>query len=135
MQAYSLEMQMLFWAVVLGIVQLILAILASVSGRGMAWAVGARDEGKPALGKLGGRLERAYTNLIETFPFFAAAVLLGAALDRHTAVSALGAQIYVWARVLYVPAYVAGIPFLRTLDWTVSIVGILMVLAAIWPGM
>ena len=134
MQTYSIEMQILFCAIALGIVQLVLAILASVSGRGMAWAAGARDEGWPALGKWGGRLERAYKNFIETFPFFAAAVLLGAALGKHTAISALGAQIYIWARVVYVPAYVINVPFLRTLDWTVSIVGILMVMAAIWPG-
>jgi uncharacterized MAPEG superfamily protein len=131
----SVELQLLFCAIALGIVQLLLAILASVAGRGMGWAVGTRDEGWPPIGTFGGRLERAYKNFLETFPFFAAAVLLAHALDKSTSTSVLGAQIYLWARVIYVPVYVSGVPFLRTLVWTASLIGIVMVLAAIWPGM
>ena len=77
----------------------------------------------------------AHQNGIEAFPFFAAAVLLAYALQKTDAHSALGAQIYVWARLLYIPAYVLGIPFLRTLIWAASLAGILMVLSAYWPGM
>ena len=130
----SVEMQLLFCAIALGLVQLLLATMASVSGRGLPWGIGPRDEGWPQLGKFGGRLERAYKNFVETFPFFAAAVLLAHALDKHSANSALGAQIYIWARVLYVPAYVLAIPFARTLIWTASMVGIVMVLGVVWPG-
>ena len=86
------------------------------------------------LGAAASRLERAYRNFLETFPFFAAAVLIGHALGRSTATSALGAQLYLWARVLYVPAYVIAIPFTRTICWTLSIVGIVLVLAAVQPG-
>jgi uncharacterized MAPEG superfamily protein len=130
----GVEMQVLFCAIALGLVQLLLATMASVSGRGLPWGVGARDEGWPALGKFGARLERAWKNFIETFPLFAAAVLLAHGLDKHSANSALGTQIYLWARVLYVPAYVFAIPFVRTLIWTASMVGIVMVLGVIWPG-
>ena len=130
----SPEMQILFCAIALGIVQLLLAVLASVSGRGMKWAFGPRDEGWPALGHIGGRLERAYKNFLETFPFFAAAVLMAHALNMQTATSALGAQIYIWARLIYVPAYVINIPFTRTLVWLASFIGILLVMSAIWPG-
>jgi uncharacterized MAPEG superfamily protein len=131
----SVELQTVYCAIALGIVQLVLAILASIGGRGMAWATGARDEGWPQLGKFGGRLERAYKNLIETLPFFIGAALLVHALGKSTPTSVLGAEIYLWARVLYVPAYVIAIPFVRTLVWGASLVGILMVMAAIWPGM
>jgi uncharacterized MAPEG superfamily protein len=130
----SVEMQVLFCAILLGLAQLLLATLASVLGRGFSWGIGPRDEGWPPLGKHGARLERAWKNFIETFPLFAAAVLLAHALDKHTANSALGAQIYIWARLLYVPAYVLAIPFVRTLLWTASLVGIAMVLRAVWPG-
>jgi uncharacterized MAPEG superfamily protein len=130
----SVELQILFCAIVLGIVQLLLAILASVSGRGMAWGVGPRDEGWPALDKYRGRIERAWKNFIETFPLFVGAVLLAHALDKSTALSVLGVRIYIWARLLYVPLYVIGIPWLRTLAWEASVVGIVLVLVAIWPG-
>jgi uncharacterized MAPEG superfamily protein len=131
----SVEMQMLFCAIALGIVQLVLAVLPSVFQRGMPWALGPRDGEWPALGKYGARLDRAYRNFLETFPFFAAAVLLVYALQKGNAQSALGAQIYVWARLLYIPAYVLGLPFVRTLIWAASLAGIIMVLSAYWPGM
>jgi uncharacterized MAPEG superfamily protein len=130
----SMELQILFCAILLGLVQLLLAVLASVGARGMPWALGPRDEPGAPIGRFGGRLERAYRNFLETFVFFAAAVLLAHALGKSTANSVLGAQIYIWARLLYVPAYVFAIPFLRTLIWTAGLVGILMVLSAIWPG-
>jgi uncharacterized MAPEG superfamily protein len=130
----SVELQILFCAVALGLAQLLVATIFSVGGRGFGWGIGPRDEGWPALGKFGGRLERAYKNFLETFPFFAVGVLLAHALGKSTHMSVLGAQIYIWARVLYVPAYVLAIPFLRTLIWAASLVGILMVLSAIWPG-
>jgi uncharacterized MAPEG superfamily protein len=130
----SAEMQILFCAILLGIIQLFLAVLTGVRSAGLAWAAGPRDETRAHPGKIAGRLERAFENFLETFPFFAAGVLLVHALDKSTHTSVLGAQMYIWARVLYVPAYVIAIPFVRTLIWTASLVGILMVLAAAWPG-
>jgi uncharacterized MAPEG superfamily protein len=131
----SVELQAVFCAVLLGLVQLVLAILASIGGRGLGWAQGPRDDSGATLGNFGGRVERAYKNFLETFPFFLAAAVLVHALGKSNHTSALGCEIYLWARVLYVPAYVIAIPFVRTLIWGASLVGILMVLAAIWPGM
>jgi uncharacterized MAPEG superfamily protein len=130
----SIEMQILFCAILLGLVQLLATVIVSVMGRGIPWNLGPRDEPGRALGHIGGRIERAFKNFLETFPLFAAVVLLAAALDRHNAASALGAQIYIWGRVLYIPAYVAGLPFVRTAVWIVSFVGILMIADAIWPA-
>jgi uncharacterized MAPEG superfamily protein len=130
----SVELQSLFCAILLGLVQLLLAVLPSVAARGLPWAAGPRDQPGAPLSTIGGRLDRAYRNFLETFVFFAAAVLLAHALGRSTPNSVLGAQIYLWARVLYVPAYVIPIPFVRTLIWAASLAGLLMVLSAIWPG-
>ncbi|HEX3809093.1 MAG TPA: MAPEG family protein [Rhizomicrobium sp.] len=127
----SIEMRMLFYAIELGLVQLLLAVLVSVWGRGLKWAAGPHDEGWPPLGRFGGRIERAFKNFLETFPFFLGAVLFANVFDAHTPTSALGAQIYFWSRVAYVPVYAAGIPFLRTLVWVASIAGIVMVLSAV----
>lgn len=131
----SVEMQMLWWSVVLGLVQLVLSVLPSAQVRGFVWASGPRDEPGAPIGKIGGRLERAFRNFLETYVFFVAAVLMVAILGRHSSNTALGAQIFFWARVAYVPAYAAGIPFLRTLLWAASIVGIVMVLWGVYPGM
>ena len=131
----SAEMQILFCAILLGIIQLFLAVITGVQSAGLAWAAGPRDEARANPGKIAGRLERAFENFLETFPLFAAAVLLAHALDKSTHASVIGAQIYIWARVLYVPAYVIAMPFVRTLIWTASLIGILIVLAVLWPGM
>lgn len=131
----SVELQILFCAILLGIIQLFLAVITGLQSVGLAWAAGPRDEARAHPGRIAGRLERAFENFLETFPFFAAGVLLVHALDRSTHTSVLGSEIYIWARVLYVPAYVIGIPFVRTLIWAASLAGIVMVLAALWPGM
>ena len=125
------EMSMLLWSVVLGLVQIALVSAYSLSGRGVVWAVSARDEARPALVGIGGRLDRARANFLETFPFFVAAVLGAHLLQVHDSMTVLGAQLYFWARLLYVPAYATGIPYLRSLIWGVSIVGIVLLLVAL----
>ena len=125
------ELSMLLWSVVLGLVQIALVSAYSLSRRGAAWAAGPRDETKPALVGIGGRLDRARANFMETFPFFIAAVLAAHLLQVHDSMTVLGAQLYFWARVLYVPAYAAGIPYLRSVIWGVSIVGIVLLLVAV----
>src|SRR5215831_14825427 len=117
MGAGSIELEMLWLSIVLGLSQLLLATLFSVAQRGFPWGVGARDNAPAPLGKIGARFERAFRNFAETFVFFAAAVLMAQLLGRHTAISAIGAQVYFWARVAYVPAYAFGIPFVRTAFW------------------
>ena len=126
------EVCMLLWSVVLGLVQVALAATGSVSQRGLTWALGARDgEPKPLTG-IAARLYRANSNFLETFPLFAVAVLLAVVLQRHDGMVVLGAQLYFWGRVVYVPVYAAGIPYLRTAVWAVSIVGIVLVLTALF---
>lgn len=74
------------------------------------------------------RLDRARRNFLETFPFFAAAALAVVATQRADAGTALGAQLYFWARLVYVGLYAGGVPYLRTVVWTVSMVGLAKVL-------
>jgi uncharacterized MAPEG superfamily protein len=129
----SVELQMLWLSILLGLVQVVLPVLFALGRTG--WAIGPRDEAGPPSTRIGARLERALANFLETFVFFAAAVLLLQVVGKHTANSALGAQLYFWARLAYVPTYAAGIPFLRTLVWAVSLVGIVLVFLAAHPGM
>lgn len=131
----SVELQMLAASAVLGLVQLVLVAVSSVGARGMPWALGARDNAGAPLGTTGGRLDRAFRNFLETFPIFAVAVLIAMALNKHTAMTVLGAQLYFWARVAFVPAYALGIPVVRTLVWAVSLAGIILVLQVGWLGM
>lgn len=122
------ELTLLGWTVALGLVQILIAAALSASSRGFGWAAGPRDGVAPPLGTLGGRLERAKANFLETFPLFAVAVLVVVAAGKSSPTTLLGAQIYFWARVAYVPAYALTVPLLRSVVWAVSLIGLLMVI-------
>ena len=126
------EFTMLGIAVALGLLQLIIAARAGNSQRGIAWNVGARDKEPPPVGAVAGRLDRAFRNFMETFPFFAVAVLSAHAMDRFGWLTLVGTQLYVAARIVYVPLYAAGIPVIRTVVWLISIVGLVMTLSALF---
>ncbi|MGH8159400.1 MAG: MAPEG family protein [Rhodanobacter sp.] len=126
------ELCMLMWSVVLGLVQITLTAACMLGQRGLGWVASARDEIKPPLTGIGGRLDRSRANFLETFPLFAAVVLIDHLLQRHSCMTVLGVQLYFWARLAHVPVYAAGIPYLRTLIWAVSIVGIVLLLGALF---
>jgi uncharacterized MAPEG superfamily protein len=125
----TIELQMLALSVVLGIVHL--GVVAPVLRPGyFKWAEGPRDEPAPPLTGVAGRLERAFRNYLETFPFFIAAVLAAHASDTHGWMTEWGAHLYFWARLVYVPLYASGIPLVRSLVWDVAMVGIVLILVA-----
>ena len=130
----STEFTMLWASAVLGVVYLLAAVVPSVLARGMPWALGPRDEPGADAGKVGGRLDRAWKNFLETFPLFVAAILVESSVVQDSTLGAIGAQLYFWGRVAFLPIYALGLPVVRTLAWTVSLVGIVMVLAAALPG-
>ncbi len=126
----GIELKFLAWAVVLGFVQLLLADVLMTAQRGTKWNVGPRDGEPRPLSGMAARAERAFRNFLETFAFFAAVVLAVVVAGRTDASTALGAQLYLWARLVYVPLYLLGIPYLRSLAWVGSVAAIAMVL---WP--
>jgi uncharacterized MAPEG superfamily protein len=125
----SIEIQMLCWSAGLGLLQLVIATTLSVVDIGLPYAVGPRDAPTPPIKIITSRFLRAFHNFRETFVYFAVAVLLVTLSNKTSATTALGAQLYFWARLAYVPVYAAGISFARTAIWTVSVVGLVMVLS------
>jgi uncharacterized MAPEG superfamily protein len=124
------ELQLLMAAVVIGLVQIVWAAAAGSGGeRDMTWLMGPRDETKP-VGVVAARLNRALANFLETFPLFAAALLACDFAGKFGSTTLWGAALYVIGRALFVPIYAAGLPLVRTLVWTVSMVGLVMVIVA-----
>jgi uncharacterized MAPEG superfamily protein len=123
------ELMLLGWCVILAIVQMLIAVQGSMMQVGLMTLVGNR-EGFPEIKGWGGRALRAHRNMIENLVLFAAVVLAVVAAGKTSDTTLLGAQIFFWARVAYAAIYLAGIPWARTAAWTVSVVGLLMVL---WP--
>jgi uncharacterized MAPEG superfamily protein len=95
---------------------------------GLLLAFGNRDN-LPAATPLAGRAERAAANTFENLVFFAVLALAAQAAGATNERVVLGAQVFLWARVIYLPVYLAGIPFLRTGVWAVSVAGLGLMLA------
>ena len=128
----TIELQMLAWSIVLGLVHIGVAGGFATAQRGLRWNAGNRDGDAPPLRGAAVRTAAASRNFLETFPFFAAAVLVVIASGRADADTAFGAQVYLWARVVYLPVYAIGIPYLRTAVWIVSLWGLLQLVQALF---
>ena len=128
----AVELKLLGAAVVVGLVQLTWAAGAARAQQDMKWAAGPRDTPMP-IGGVAARLERAFWNFVETFPFFAAAVLACAVAGKlGQPLTIWGAWAYVAGRALYIPLYATGVPMVRTLVWFVATAGMAAVLAALF---
>ena len=126
----SIEIQMLCWSAVLGLGQLTVATLGGLVDQGLTYTLSSRDLPPPSVTVITARLQRAFGNFRESFVYFAVAVLVVTSMAKNSPGSALGAQLYFWSRLAYVPVYAAGIQVARTAVWALSIVGLVMVLLA-----
>jgi uncharacterized MAPEG superfamily protein len=125
------QLTILGWTLVLALVQVLLPALLRNGETGIVYNASPRDEPGPPVGVVTGRLRRAQANLFETLPIFAAAVLIAHVAGRDGALTLWGAWLYLGARIVYLPLYAFGVPYLRSLVWTVSFAGVLMVLFAV----
>ena len=124
------ELSYLVWSVVLLLVHLAAQATFSDLDKGLGWALGSRDETRALKGIVAQRLDRAFHNFLQTYPAFIALAAVIAITGTSTTTTALGAAIWFWSRAVYLPAYASGIPFVRSVSWVASIIGLLMML---WP--
>ena len=127
----NIEVRVLAWSVVLGLVQIVAASHAASLQRGYRWSASARDREVAPLIGVAGRLDRALRNFSETFPLFAALVLAAQAVGRHSGLTESGAILYFMARLAYLPLYAFGVPLVRSLVWSIAAVGMLLLLVAL----
>ena len=123
------ELTMLGWGCVLGLVHIFAAAHVRTRQYGVTWNMGARDGAVPEPLPIVGRLSRAQANFFETFPLMAAAILIVSIADVTSRWTAIGAMLWLGARIVYLPLYAAGVPRYRSLVFLVSLVGLLMVLS------
>ncbi len=129
----QIEITMLGWSIALGLAGVLLAGAMATQQRGLRWNASNRDGPVPPVTGAAARAARASANFLETFVFFAAAALAVALTHRETADTALGTQVYFWARLAYLPIYIIGIPYLRTAVYAVSLWGLLQLIEALLP--
>jgi uncharacterized MAPEG superfamily protein len=132
MQPLPTEIVMLGVSVALLLVQLFLQSISSTLEMGGDYKAGPRDEARVLEGIFAGRADRAFRNLLETFPVFASLVLALVVTGRNGGLGALGAEAWVVTRLLYVPLYFIQIPFARSLVWFVSIFALVAMLVRLF---
>ena len=98
---------------------------------GIDRAFGNRDD-LPEPTPLAGRADRAARNMVENLAMVIALVAAVHFAGRADTQSTLGANIFFWARLAFWPCYLAGIPYLRTAIWLVSLIGMAMIAAALF---
>lgn len=128
----TIDLKMLAWSILLGLFYVVVAASFATQQRGLKWNAGNRDGELKPLSATASRADRAYHNFLETFGFFAAAVLAVTFAKLNTAHTALGSEIYFWARLAYLPIYIIGIPYVRTAVWIISLWGLLQVVEGLF---
>jgi uncharacterized MAPEG superfamily protein len=116
----------LLLSVILCFVQMLVAATGANTQVGLPTLAGNR-EGLPDMMGWAGRARRAHLNMIENLVLFTALVLITAISGKANATTATGAMIFFWARLAYAVIYLIGIPWLRTLAWFVSVIGMAMI--------
>ncbi|KQS46810.1 MULTISPECIES: MAPEG family protein [unclassified Sphingomonas] len=122
------EMLLLGWSTVLLFAYVMIQGQTATRDRGLDWNAGPRDGDQKPLGEMAGRAERALKNFQETYPVFIALALGLAVTGRTGGIGAIGAWVWFGARIAYIPLYLFGIKYVRSLCWLGSILGLLLML-------
>ena len=107
------------------------SILATLE-LGSKWNASPRDERLTLKGVHAGRAERALKNYLETFTASVGLALALAFLGKTGGLGATGAWVWLAARLVYIPLYLMGIPYIRTAVWVISALGLTFMFIAVF---
>jgi uncharacterized MAPEG superfamily protein len=124
------DLKLLVWSVALTFAEVVVAALAATGEVGLPTLAGNRDGGIDLTG-FAGRAARAHRNMLESLPLFIALVLVAQVAGKANAATLIGAHLFFWGRLAHWVIYLAGIPWMRTLAWVVSVVGLVMIFAVL----
>jgi uncharacterized MAPEG superfamily protein len=120
------ELWYLIWSAALTFILAVIAVSGATLEVGLPKLAGNR-EGLPEMSGWVGRAQRAHRNMLESLILFAILVLTAKLAGVSNATTLLGAQLFFWGRIAHAILYIAGVPWLRTAAWAVSIVGLILI--------
>jgi uncharacterized MAPEG superfamily protein len=128
------ELRFLAASIILGLVHLIADSHLISAQYGYRWTASTREQAVPPLRGVASRVDQAYTNFMETFPFFAAVVLAAHVVNHDGALTFWGAHLYFWGRIGYVLAAAMGYGLVRSIVFfNAALTGIvLFIIALLW---
>ena len=121
------ELTYLLYAVILLILHMVVQATLSDLSKGLLWALGSQDEPREQ-NVIAMRVEKALRNYVYNLPAFIALALMLKVTELGTEITALGAALFFWARVAYIPAYASGILFVRSIAWFASLGGLVLMI-------
>ena len=120
------ELTYLVWTVALTFILVVITAIGAARQVGLPMLAGNREHAPPLTGWTG-RAARSHRNMLESMVLFAALVLVAQVAGIHNGFTLLGAQLFFWGRVAHAVCYVAGITWIRTAAWGVSIAGLVLI--------
>jgi uncharacterized MAPEG superfamily protein len=125
------DLRLLLWSLALTCIDVVVAAMAASAEIGPGTLAGNRET-HAALHGFAGRAQRAHRNMLESLPLFIALVLIAQATKTTNTTTLIGCQLFFWGRLAHWLIYLAGIPWLRTLAWVVSVVGMILIFLQLW---
>ncbi|MCE9522250.1 MAG: MAPEG family protein [Alphaproteobacteria bacterium] len=127
----SIELTMLALSVALLIVLVIIQAAAGTQAQGAMVMAGARDKlGEPSVWQA--RTKRCVDNHREGLIMFAPLILAAASMGLSNSMTVWGAQLFFYSRAAHAVIYLAGLPYIRPIPWTIGMIGTVMVLLALF---
>jgi uncharacterized MAPEG superfamily protein len=123
------ELTMLVWCVILVLLMPYIPVGGLLAiPNGFAWGLGNRERPLAGEAAWATRARRAHANTVENLVPFAALVLVAHVSGRTNDMTALGAQVFFWARLAYAFIYTAGLVPWRTVAFGVGFIGQVLIL-------
>ena len=120
----STELRYLAYTALLTAALWIPYIVAQVRANGFLSGENYVDPAPRPVPLFGQRANRAHVNAVEAFAPFAALVLIAHVAGKENAMTAFWAIAFFWLRLIHAVVYLAAIPFVRTIVFTLGFVAV-----------
>jgi uncharacterized MAPEG superfamily protein len=124
--AMTIELKLLLWSVALAFAQMLLTLIGAKLPLLLA-ALRGKSANMPELSRWAARAAHAQYNMIEALALFVPLVLIAEFTGRNDAITAVGAGIFFFARLIYAFVCIFDVPYVRTSVWAVSAAGLVMI--------
>ena len=127
----SIELTMLALSGALLFVLVLIQAAAGAQAQGAMVMAGPRDKlGEPSVWQA--RTKRCVDNHREGLIMFAPLILIAADVGLSNTMTVWGAQLFFYSRAAHAGIYLAGLPFIRPIPWTIGMIGTAMVFLALF---
>jgi uncharacterized MAPEG superfamily protein len=120
------DLTMLAWAAGFTAILWIPYIVARIQTYGSARTLAYVAESEP-LPLWAEKAKKAHYNAVENLAPFAALVLVAQAAGAANSTTAMASVVYFWARVAHYLCAISGIPYVRTLTFTIGWIAIMVI--------